>query len=713
MSGEESRIVTRYIGYDTVLHLFSELRRRTSTKKYLLFYSKKNLELKMISILEGISMHIGIKSQYERYYKEGKAYPARREGSIYFSSTYETDRDCVAHLRPKPYDFTNKTLRFARHKSLEHVRCTCSNGKRTCPNCSGSGRVTCYDCGGSGKCTRCRGTGLVTCPKCGGSGKITCRKCWGSGKIRVTEQIRVTCPECGGRGYIGNEVCYTCGGTGFIIKTVEKYVTCPVCGGSGLETCPECGGSGKVTCPKCGGSGICPTCHGSGTLTCPTCHGYGKVTCPVCEGDGSLILFTVDVFRQYSTYDSRNIIPSEFSYYRKTIEDAMSDERYSVSIGSLDLDRIIDAVGIYNEIIKETYDRVVSEYGMLKDIVYSRVQGYRPIDDNYLKEKAFQKANRIIEENWRSTPSDNYFSKFKLKLSEDERTYASDTIYNDLLFRLDRFYVYPLSAVVFEINRKRRSILAVGTKESAFKTEVLLDKSPLKIALFILIILSALFLSVSLFGYDLFIVRALQFDLTLSILSGIIFSIAFPLYSYIIIRDKKAIDEHVLIIGVNDLKNLFILSLISNLISINRIGEVMDLIYSDMTRYLLTRRIDLGNSVACTIKLNKGYVRLISVSSSTLADHNQDLIYLMKTSKAVIIVIDNDVDYNAQVDLFNRVLSDISHGRIIIISRERIRGIRGSVVKIDIERLVSRYLSGEEISGISRELDEVLNAVVR
>ena len=62
----------------------------------------------------------------------------------------------------------------------------------------------------------------------------------------------------------------------------------------------------------------------------------------------------------------------------------MSDERYSVSIGSLDLDRIIDAVGIYNEIIKETYDRVVSEYGMLKDIVYSRVQGYRPIDDNYL-----------------------------------------------------------------------------------------------------------------------------------------------------------------------------------------------------------------------------------------------------------------------------------------------------------------------------------------
>ena len=713
MSGKESRIVTRYIGYDTVLHLFSELKKRTSTKGYLLFYSRKNLELRMLSILEGISMHVGIKSQYERYYKEGKAYPARREGSIHFSSAYETDRDCVAHLRPKPYNFTNTTLRFARRKSLEHVRCTCNNGKRTCPNCLGSGRVTCYDCGGSGKCTRCSGTGLVTCPRCGGSGEITCRKCWGSGKIRVTEQIRVTCPRCGGSGYIGDEVCYTCGGRGFIIKTVEKYVTCPVCGGSVLETCPECGGSGKVTCPKCGGSGICPTCHGSGTLTCPTCHGSGRVTCPICEGDGSLILFTVDVFEQYTTYDSRNIIPSEFSYYMRTIEDVMSDERYSVSVSRLDLDSITNAVGIYNEIIKETYDRAVAEYGMLKNIVYSRVQGYRPVDDDYLKEKAFQKANRIIEENWRSTPSDNYFSKFKLKLSESERTYTSDTIYNDLLFRLDRFYIYPLSAVVFEINGKRRSILAVGTKESAFKTEVQLDKSPTKIALFILIILSAILLSISLYGYDFLIMRALQFDLTLSILSGIILLVSFPLYAYIIINDRKAMDEYVLIIGVNDLKNLFILSLISNLISINRIGEVMDLIYSDMTKYLLKRKIDLGNSVACTIRLDRGYIRLISISSSTLADENSDLFYLAKIAKAIIVVIDDDIDYSAQINILNRILSSIEHGKVIVISKEIIEGIRGNIVKIDVERLVSKYLSGEDIREISGKLAEVLNVVVR
>lgn len=137
----------------------------------------------------------------------------------------------------------------------------CTNGKVSCPKCSGSGNVDCPPCGGKGKipCPSCRGNGYVMCGMCGGAGSKQQQQAAGQDITKVVDsngrEIRhyttqyhtstssVSCTSCGGTGHRTCEKCKGAGGH-----------PCTSCGGSGKNPCTNCGSTGKITCDRCGGT---------------------------------------------------------------------------------------------------------------------------------------------------------------------------------------------------------------------------------------------------------------------------------------------------------------------------------------------------------------------------------------------------------------------------------------------------------------------------
>ncbi|MCN9243751.1 hypothetical protein NGF19_23710 [Streptomyces sp. RY43-2] len=183
------------------------------------------VEITWLSLLEGETVRC-IETR-----KEG-----RREhfGSIDLSSRPVYDVLSDYHVAPPKSPEERLTLKLVRRGTAADESCSCSNGKVSCPRCSGRGDLLCEE--------------TMICPAC--RGVDSCLRC------DITETKNRKLPE--GRGSVDERgLCRRCGERDVACTTCygRRRVTCSQCGGRGLRSCPDCNRAGTQDHDKCKGAG--------------------------------------------------------------------------------------------------------------------------------------------------------------------------------------------------------------------------------------------------------------------------------------------------------------------------------------------------------------------------------------------------------------------------------------------------------------------------
>lgn len=548
-----------------------------------LFYDEKTLITMSIGNLhENIAVKIRVDMEYELHRFVNMEKPASWVRKIRFY-------DQAQPLRPIFPRFTNDIQKFPLRNSIRIFDCPDCNGtgKVTCPTCHGYKTVMCPRCGGTGKCQKCNGTG-----------KIVCYQCGGVGKIYTTKTVLQTCPTCSGRGRIGNISCPVCFGSGQVSTLASVQVNCPVCKGTG-----------KISCDICRSSGKCTRCNGTGRIKCSMCNGTGKVTCNRCKGEGKLLSYTVEIYEYIHRYRIEDVRP-EFPRKIINIYNQIFPQG-SIEFKILNLQRIIEKIGILNENIRKQYQK----------------------------------------------------SEYVLKIMIDDLRNRGGTV----LYRDETFYITPMGYLNISVGNEKQQFWYVGTKGRHAVVPINLPLSTKKTVSFTLLILTLLNLLLLTTGGSIFnIILGLPFsqDFLLSILVAIS---AFWLESKAL-KTKLEKEQTILITGPPKTGKTTYFALLSLYISRIKIGEVIDQYYPIFLKILTGEALYSKNlSLTCLIKMkNNKYLRLIDLKSSSYENLDEDLLTAVKYANCVVIFQDPEIlDQNLERAI-KHIKSTNSNAKIIV-----------------------------------------------